>query len=131
MTIATEAAAAHATASSLRDRALAIHRNTCIADLHSHALIGCGYLGFEVRRPRPAFRTWNPLRNLFDLVDLPRAREGGLGVVVFTAYVLPRMFGTYLARTEAMIDTLRQVLERSDGRAAFAQTAADVERIRG
>jgi membrane dipeptidase len=130
MTIAPGAPPADPTASDLRERALAIHRKTCVADLHSHALIGSGYLGFDVGRVRPTFRTWNPLRNLLDLVDLPRAREGGLGVVVFVAYVLPRMFGSYMSKTEAMIDTLRRILERSDGRAAFAQTAADVDRLR-
>ncbi len=114
----------------LRERALAIHRRTCVGDLHTHALIGAGYLGMDMARPRRAFARWNPLRNLLDLVDLPRAQEGGLGLVVFTAYVLPALFRSYPGLTDGMIDTLRALIDRSPDRAAFATTAADVRRIR-
>lgn len=114
----------------LRERALAIHRRTCVADLHSHALLGAGYLGRDLGGKRRALARWNPLRNLLDLVDLPRAQEGGVGLIVFTVYVLPAVFRSYPQITDGMIATLKSHIDRAPERAAFATTGADVARIR-
>jgi membrane dipeptidase len=115
----------------LRTRALALHRSLpVVADLHSHALLGIGYMGWELDRPRPPFRRWNPLRNLCDLVDLPRAREGGVTLLVFTVYVLPAIERRYFRRTLRMIERYRRYLDKHREIAAHAASAAEVERAR-
>ncbi len=115
----------------LRARALALHRALpLVADLHQHALLGIGYFGWELRRPRPPFRPWNPLRNLFDLVDLPRARAGGVTALVFAVYVLPSLGRGYFARALRMIDRYRRYVAKHADAAAHAATADEVERAR-
>jgi membrane dipeptidase len=122
---------AHAADEALLERARDLHRRIAVADLHSHALIGADYMGFGVSRPRPPFRSWNPLRNLFDLVDFPRAQEGGVSLLVHVAYVLPRPGGGgYVERTFRQREALARLVEGSGGRAELAESAAEVERIR-
>lgn len=113
-----------------RAAALALHRRLAVADLHSHALLGIGYLGFELDRPRPPLRAWNPLRNFVDLVDIPRAREGGVTILVFTVYVLGLPFRGFFAKTLAMIERFHRYLAKHADAAEHARTAEDVERIR-
>jgi membrane dipeptidase len=110
----------------IRERGLAIHRRTCVADLHSHGLLGAGYLGLDLGRVRRPLKRWNPVRNLLDLVDLPRAQEGGLGVIVFTVYVLPAIVRDYRTLTDGMIATLKQLVEKNSDRVRFAATADEV-----
>jgi len=118
-------------AGDLLDRARALHRRILVGDLHSHALIGADYMGFGTSRRPPAFEGWNPLRNLFDLVDLERAAEGGVGLLVFVAYVLLRPGGSgYVERTLRQRETLAKLVAASGGRATLAASAADVEAAR-
>lgn len=114
----------------VRARALALHRRIAVADLHSHTLIGVGYLGYEIDRPRPPLRRWNPLRNVFDLMDIPRAREGGVSILVFVAYALPSPFKGYWRKTEDLIARFRRYIAKHADTAEAAATAADIERIR-
>jgi membrane dipeptidase len=114
----------------IRARALELHRRILVSDLHSHALLGIGTFGWEIDRPRPAFRRSNPLRNFFDLVDIPRAREGGVSALIFTVYVLPSFERRHFPRTLRMIDRYHRYLARHADVAVHASSAADVERAR-
>jgi len=113
----------------LRAQALAIHRRTCIADIHTHGLLGIGYLGLDLGRGGPGLSRRNPLRNILDLVDLPRAREGGVKALVFVSYVLPSPLKRYDEKTKRMVAAFRRFLARHEGRIEQAFAADDVARI--
>jgi membrane dipeptidase len=122
------AAAAPERDADLRARARAIHRRVCVADFHTHALFPITHLGWDLGRASPAFRAWNPLRNFYGLIDLPRMIQGGVKALVFVSYVLPRPWRGYARATLRSIDAFRRFLARNEDRIEAAATAAEVER---
>ncbi len=69
--------------------AAAHHRSLFVADLHTHPMLGVGYLGLGLRGPWPRWARRGPLRNLLGLVTPEEMRRGGLDLVVFVIYLLP------------------------------------------
>lgn len=107
---------------------LALHREAVVADMHTHALINMTYLRRDAGRRHPPPRGWNPLRNC---VDLPRALEGGVDVLVFTAYV---PFAFPLARSEdaathRVMDVFDRFVALHRDRVGHARSTADIDRI--
>jgi membrane dipeptidase len=85
---------------------LRIHRSAPVADAHSHALINMTYLGRDMGRRNPAPRWYNPLQNM---IDRPRAREGGVKALTFTVYVSGELLSL-----ERSLDQTKQALRAYD-----------------
>lgn len=68
-------------------------------------------------------------------LDLPRAREGGLGAVVMTSWVNPKYLqparGGARARAEALMDALHDLAERSSEQTRLIRTRRDWAAARG
>ncbi|MFC1706659.1 dipeptidase [Planctomycetota bacterium] len=114
----------------LKAHARRLHRETLVADIHTHMLLSVRYLGFDVRCRRRRQPRWSPLRNMTDLITIERAIAGGLGLLVFTIYVFPTPWRRYRRAVLRTIDSFLALMDRYRGRAAHARSIADVSRIR-
>lgn len=106
----------------------AFHREAVVVDLHTHSLLNATYLGRDMGRRRPAPTGWNPLQNA---VDLPRAVEGGVDVLVFTAYI-PFAFPLALRADRAIgrvFDVFDRFVAANPDRVGHARGAAEARSI--
>jgi membrane dipeptidase len=63
-------------------------------------------------------------------IDLPRLREGGVGVQVFAVFVAPRMAARGPARAMQLIDTFRQAVAANSAQITQVTTVEQIERAR-
>ncbi|MHC4830696.1 MAG: dipeptidase [Planctomycetota bacterium] len=114
----------------LTERARALHQDCLVADLHTHMLLSVDYFGYDIRKPRRFRSRWNPLRNIFDLITIERVREGGLGLLVFAVYLLPRWRRKYRLGMWRQIEAFDALMARYKDHVEHARSVEDVHRIR-
>lgn len=110
-----------------KDPFYSCHSRRPIADLHSHALLNMVYLRKDLsRRHRPPL-LWNPLRNQ---LDLPRMRQAGVTLQVFTVYVPFRFpFRTYWESLRRMIDVFKRFIETNADAIGHARSFTEIESL--
>jgi membrane dipeptidase len=109
------------------EQARALHEETLCVDIHTHFLIAGHYLKRDFNRRQKDTLHYNPFRNL---LDLPRAREGGLNTIVFTAYVpsnplKPGARGRHEA-TLKVIQSYRRILDECSDDMVHVESAAGI-----
>lgn len=98
---------------------LSLHRDALIVDTHCDTLL-------SLMRGRPLGE-----RRDEGHIDLPRLREGGVGVQFFACYIEPQFKPDRgLKRVLQQIDAFYQAVEANRDQIEVALTVADIERIR-
>src|ERR1039457_6734952 len=104
------------------DRARALHSGALVFDGHIHAVDREFYHGGDIgeRKPDGQF-------------DLPRAKEGGLGALFFSIFVIEDYYPARLETKQAlrMLDCALEQIGRNSQRIEIALNASDIERIHG
>lgn len=99
--------------------ALEVHRSATVVDLHVDTLLdiqaGRRTLGKRSRRGH---------------VDLPRLREGGVGVQVFAAYIAPREAARGLGRALELLRAFQAAVAGNAAQISLITTAEEIERVR-
>ncbi|GIW71933.1 MAG: dipeptidase [Planctomycetota bacterium] len=103
-----------------------LHQELLVADLHTHLMLGVGYLGFDVCRPYPWWARRGPLKNLFGTVSIEQARAGGLDLLVAVVYLLPNPWRSYRRALRHQLARLRALCERHAGQVLHARSSAEV-----
>ncbi len=127
--------------SSVADDVLAFHRECVVLDLHIDTLLWVRMLGYDLARRH---RNRLPGSPFAWHLDLPRAAEGGLDVVVFGLVINPDRVrpeliaplkllarierGRGAAQTLETLDLLRQAGERHPDRLVFARSGTEVRK---
>src|SRR5947209_4304258 len=103
------------------ERARELHQRSLVFDGHVHAMDREFYHGGDIGE-----------RKSDGQFDLPRAKEGGLGALFFSIFVIEDYYpGRYETKQALrMLDTAVAQIERNRDRIEIARTAADIERIR-
>ena len=104
-----------------------LHEESICVDIHTHFLIAGHYFKRDFGRRQKDTLHYNPFRNL---LDLPRAREGGLNSIVFTAYVpgnpmKPGAAGRHQA-TLKVIESYRRILDECSEDMVHVETAQGI-----
>ncbi len=92
------------------------HRSTPVIDGHADSILGVltGERSLVTRSDRGH-------------LDFPRAREGGLTATIQAAWPAPATYPTALVRVAAQVEAIRDQIDRSEGRAALATCAGDID----
>ena len=101
-------------------RALALHSSSLVFDGHIHAVDREFYHGGDIGQRKPDGQ-----------FDLPRAKEGGLGALFFSIFVIEDYYPARLETKQAlrMLDTAIEQIGRNSGGIEIARNASDIERI--
>lgn len=106
-------------AAQISPSAFEVHHSATVVDLHCDTILALheGTRRLDERSSRGH-------------VDLPRLREGGVGVQVFAVYVAPMPAPEGRGRARALIRTFHEAVAANAGQIAHATTMADIERAR-
>src|ERR1039458_7172578 len=101
-------------------RARALHASALVFDGHIHAVDREFYHGGDIGQRKPDGQ-----------FDLPRAKEGGLGALFFSIFVIEDYYPARLETKQAlrMLDTAIEQIGRNSQSIEIARTAGDIERI--
>ena len=103
-------------------RARALHGRALVFDGHIHAVDREFYHGGDIGQRKPDGQ-----------FDLPRAKEGGLGALFFSIFVIEDYYPARLETKQAlrMLDSAVEQIGRNSQSIEIARTASDIERIHG
>jgi membrane dipeptidase len=101
-------------------RARALHAGALVFDGHIHAVDREFYHGGDIGQRKPDGQ-----------FDLPRAKEGGLGALFFSIFVIENYYPARLETKQAlrMLDCALEQIARNSQSIEIARTASDIERI--
>src|SRR5215831_1016956 len=104
------------------ERARALHQRSLVFDGHIHAVDRVFYHGGDIGE-----------RQSDGQFDLPRAKEGGLGALFFSIFVIENYYPPRLETRQAlrMLDCAVEQIEKNRAAIEIARNASDVERIHG
>jgi membrane dipeptidase len=107
--------------SAISERARALHQRSLVFDGHVHAVDRVFYHGGDIGE-----------RKGDGQFDLPRAKEGGLGALFFSVFVIENYYPQRLETRQAlrMLDCAVGQIERNSAVIEVARSASDLERIR-
>jgi membrane dipeptidase len=103
-------------------RARALHAGALVFDGHIHAVDREFYHGGDIGQ-----------RKSDGQFDLPRAKEGGLGALFFSIFVMEDYYPAHFETKQAlrMLDCALEQIGRNSQSIEIARTASDIERIHG
>jgi membrane dipeptidase len=103
------------------ERARALHQRSLVFDGHVHAVDRVFYHGGDIGE-----------RKSDGQFDVPRAKEGGLGALFFSVFVIENYYPPRLETRQAlrMFDSATNQIERNSAAIEIARNASDIERIR-
>jgi membrane dipeptidase len=107
-----------------------LHDELLVADLHTHAMLGIGYLGHGLRGAWPRWVERPLLRNFFGLVTPHAARAGGVDLVVFVIYLFPTPWRRYRPGLRKQVRRFEELCRRHADIMVHARSAAEVESAR-
>ena len=102
------------------ERARALHQRSLVFDGHVHALDRVFYHGGDIGE-----------RKSDGQFDLPRAKEGGLGALFFSIFVIENYYPPRLETRQAlrMLDSAINQITRNSAAIEIAGSASEIERI--
>src|ERR1700682_867103 len=102
-------------------RARALHARTLVFDGHVHAVDRIFYHGGDIGQRKDDGQ-----------FDLPRAKEGGLGALLFSIFVTEDYYPSRFETKQAlrMLDNALDQIARNSQAIEIARTASDIARIR-
>jgi membrane dipeptidase len=98
---------------------LEVHRSATVVDLHVDTLL-------DIQAGR---RTLGE-RSARGHVDLPRLREGGVGVQVFAAYIAPHEAARGLSRALELLRAFHTAVAANSAQVSLATTVEEIEQVR-
>lgn len=111
------------------EAAAALHRESLVADLHSHFLINGFLFGrdFYSRHSGPDY--YNPFKSS---LSYPTARDGGLDLITFTSYVpgQPWLLGRSDKATWKVLDRFDRIIREGEGKLVKVLEPEDVTQAR-
>ncbi|RME76892.1 MAG: hypothetical protein D6776_00465 [Planctomycetota bacterium] len=105
-----------------------LHHSLRVADLHTHPMLGVGYLGLGLRGGWPRWALRGPLRNLLGLVTPEQARRGGVDLLVFVIYQLPNPRRSYRAGLRRQLRRFEALCARYAGTLQHVRSSEEIER---
>ena len=102
------------------ERAKALHQHSLVFDGHIHAVDRVFYHGGDIGEHKSDGQ-----------FDLPRAKEGGLGALFFSVFVIENYYPPRLETRQSlrMLDSAINQIARNSAAIEIARNASDIERI--